>query len=608
MIFNTQSITALFAFFLLSGSVFANPKLPENLEWLTNEEDPVFSSPDAVKGGSLRAFILSFPMTLRTVGPDSNSGLVRSIRGNTLPLVISHPNTGKLLPSIATHWAYGDDNKTMYFKLNPKARWTDGKPVTAEDFAFTMEFMRSKELVAPWYNTYYTDEIGGVVIFDKHTISVSTTTPRPKIELPEHVSITPQPRHFYKDMKGFVKKYNWKPAPNSGPYYISEIKKGKSITFRRKKNWWAKDLKYYKNRFNVDKVKYIVIRDQNLAMEHFKKGKLDMYGLRNPLDWHEKAKGEAFDNGYVHKLWFYKDAPASSQALWLNQDNPILKDKNVRYGIAHALNLEKVNQQVLRGDYVRKRTVSDGYGDFTNKTIKLREFDLEKANEYFDKAGWKQRGADGIRVKDGKRLSLSVTYGYESLTPRLVVIKEEFKRAGFEMKLRKLDSAASFKSIQEKKFEMWWWGYTGGAFPQYWGQFHSVNAHVPNTNNASNMDDPELDKVIEAYRSSMNTEERIELAHKIQQIIHDNAAWIPTLDTPYERLGYWRWIKFPEIAGTRLGGAGAFPFDLYSAFIVSDGGLFWIDKKIKKETLAARKKGKKFPPVTKVDTTYKAAD
>ena len=591
---------------LFPWALQAAPQLPGNLEWLTNDADPVYAAPDAVKGGTLNSMLLSFPLTLRYVGPDSNGGFRTAILGNKMSPVVVHPNTMNLIPALATHWAYGDDNRTMYFRLNPEARWSDGRKVTPEDFAFTLEFMRSKDIVAPWYNTYYTDEIGEVIVYDDHTFSVSSTKPRPRNELHSHVSINPTPRHFYEDgLENFVQKHNWTVAPNTGPYQITEIKKGKSITFSRKKDWWAKDLKYFKNRFNADKVKYTVIRDINLAWEHFKKGSVDVFGITQPLYWHEKATGEIFDRGYVKKLWFYTDAPQASSGLWLNMDNELLKDRNVRLGIAHAMNIDKVNEQVLRGDYVRKHTISSGFGAFTNLDIRAREYDLEKANAYFDQAGWGTRGDDGIRVRDGQRLSLTVTYGVDDHTPRLVVLKEEFKKAGFELNLRKLDSAASFKSVLEKKHDIWWGGLIGGRWPQYWGQFHSANAHKPQTNNFTNTDDPDLDRMIEAYRSAMTTDERVRLSLAIQERIHDASAWIPTLDVPYERIAYWRWIRLPEVPGTLIGGPGVFPFDYGGAFDTSDGGLFWIDEAMKKETLKAKKKGEAFEPSTVIDTRFK---
>ena len=606
-----QITLLLISMFLAVSGKLSAATLPENLEWLTNDADPVYASPEAKKGGTLNWFLLSFPLTLRHVGPDSNGSFRSMLLGNQMYPVAAHPNTLKLIPQLATHWAYSDDNKTMYFRLNPKARWTDGERVKPEDFAFKLDLMRSKDIVDPWYNTYYSEEIDKVEIYDEYTFSVSSRKPKPRDELHANVGFTPLPSHFFKDTKNFVQDYNWKVIPNTGAYHITEVKKGKHIVFSRKKDWWAKDMKYFKNRFNVDKVKFTVIRDVNLAWEHFKKGKLDSFDITLPLRWHEKATGPLFDKGYIKKLWSYHGAPQASGGLWLNLDNPILKDRNVRLGIAHSFNIDKVNEQVLRGDYVRKQTLSTGFGDYTNTDLRARPYDLNKANEYFDAAGWDQWGADGIRTKDGQRLSLSITYGSDTHTPRLVVLKEEFRKAGLELNLRKLDSAASFKSVREKKHDIWWGSLIGGRWPQYYGQFHSSNAHKTQTNNFTNTDDPELDKLIEGYRSAMTHEERVRLSWEIQQRIYDDSAWIPRLDTPFERIAYWRWVKLPEPPGTLIGGVsgglGVFPFDYDGAFDSSDGGLFWIDKDLKKETRKAKKKGETFPAETRIDEKFKQA-
>jgi microcin C transport system substrate-binding protein len=603
-------ITLLFviSLWLFAVATASAATLPDNLEWLTNDQDPVYASPDATKGGTLHLSLLSFPLTLRHVGPDSNGGFRSMILGNQMYPVAAHPNTLNLIPVLATHWAYSDDNKTMYFRLNPKARWSDGERVKPEDFAFTIEFMRSKEIIDPWYNIYYTDEIDRVDIYDDATFSISAVKPKPRDELHSHVAFIPTPKHFYKDITNFVQKHNWSIAPNTGPYHITELKKGKSITFSRKKDWWGKDLRFFKNRFNVDKVKYSVVRDVNLQWEHFKKGKTDYFGTTLPLYWHEKATGSLFDKGYIKKLWFYTGTPQPSTGIWLNTDNPILKDRNVRLGIAHGLAIDKVNERVLRGDYARKHTISSGFGDYTNTELRARPYDLEKANHYFDQAGWQEWGDDGIRVKDGKRLSVGITYGTDLHSPRLVVLKEEFRKVGLELKLRKLDSAASFKSVREKKHDIWWGALVGGRWPQYWGQFHSVNAHKPQTNNLTNTDNKELDKLIDEFRPAISHDERARLSREIQQMIYDDSAWIPRLDTPFERLAYWRWLRLPEVPGTMIGGPGVFPFDYDGAFDSSDGGLFWIDKELEKATRKARKAGKTFPAETIVDTTFKAAE
>ena len=97
-------------------------KLPHNILWLTNDTDPVFASDNAEKGGVIREAIMNFPMTFRVVGPDSNGSFRSAILDNQLALINIHPVSRRIIPELATHWAYAPDKKTMYFKLDPDAR------------------------------------------------------------------------------------------------------------------------------------------------------------------------------------------------------------------------------------------------------------------------------------------------------------------------------------------------------------------------------------------------------------------------------------------------------------------------------------------------------
>ena len=124
-------------------------ELPAGLVWETNDSDPTFASPNAKRGGTFRTSMLAFPLTIRRVGPDSNGSFAGPLRYNQLGPVSFHPNTRRPIPSLATHWAYGPDGRSLYYRLNPNARWSDGVPVTADDYVFALRFMRSKQIVAP---------------------------------------------------------------------------------------------------------------------------------------------------------------------------------------------------------------------------------------------------------------------------------------------------------------------------------------------------------------------------------------------------------------------------------------------------------------------------
>jgi microcin C transport system substrate-binding protein len=576
---------------------YVRETLPAGIEWLTNNADPVFASPEAVKGGTLHEALPSFPLTFRVVGPDSNSSFRGAILGNQLSLIGIHPNTENIIPELATHWAFDPDKKTMYFKLDPEARWSDGHPVTADDFVFTLEFMRSEHIVAPWYNDYYTKEIDRVIVYDDHTLAVVGTKAQPDLYL--RIPIGPTPRHYYCRLdEDFVRRYNWKIAPNTGPYQMTEFKKGRYILFERKPNWWARNHRYFKNRFNVDKVRYTVIRDLNLQWEYFKKAKLDSFSLTMPKYWHFKSQMPAVANGYVHRMWFFNDTPRSAQGMWLNQDREIFKDQRRRYAFAHAMNIQRVIEAVLYNDYFRLEGAYVGYGRYSNNTITARRFDLKKVDQLMQDDGW-QRGPDGIWQRDGQRYSVEVTYSSEEHTPRLVVLKEEALKAGIELRLQRLDPAAQYKKIMEKRHDVGWLGWSTGMRPHFWEFWHSANAHRPQTNNVTNTDDPELDALIDRYRDSLDEKDRIALALEIEAQVHAIGAFVPSFMVPYFREAYWRWWRFPTPPATRVSDS------LFDPFSSSTGGLFWFDQQRYEATRAAMRREQPFEPVTLRDETYK---
>jgi microcin C transport system substrate-binding protein len=470
--------------------------------------------------------------------------------------------------------------------------------------------MRSKFIVDPWYNNYYQETITNVVKFDNYTIGIYGAHVRPQKELLFELTFSPVAQHFHKLDQNWVDNYNWKIEPNTGPYIIDNMRKGKYVEFKRKQDWWANDKRYFRNRFNPDYVRVKVIRDFNVANQYFTKGELDSFPMILPRMWYKKANGPAYDNGYIGKIKFFNDVPQSPQGLFLNEDDPILADRNVRYGIAYSMNFAKLLKTVLRGDYERMQTLSDGYGDYTNSEIKAREFNLQKADEYFRLAGWIQRDDDGIRVKNGQRLSLRVSYSNPEATQRLIVLKQEAANAGLELTLQLLDGTASYKQLMEKKHQIAWTGFGsgGGAAPTlYWEFFHSSNAHKPQTNNISNVDNPVLDAKINAYQAATDLSARIRLAHEIEQLVYEDGSFIPGYKVPYTRQAFWRWLKLPPDIGTK---SSDDLFDPFGGNVIADsfgstGGLFWIDANEKEKVQKARLLNQHFAPINILDERWR---
>lgn len=591
-------LTAL-CYLSLGLSNISIAELPNDLIWQTNTTSTEWSSAKAVAGGTIRYSIPGFPPTLRTAGPDSNNAFRNYLLDNQIPLVDVHPNTEEIIPLLASHWAYDKDGKTVHYKINPLAKWSDGTRVSADDFIFALEFNRSKFIIAPWHNKHYSEQILEVIKHDSHTISIVGATVKPKKDLHIYYSILPRAKHFHNLNNKWVAQYNWKIEPNTGAYQVSKIKKGKSITFTRKGNWWANELPYLRNRFNAKSVILKVVRDPNTAFKYFERGELDTFNLSLPKLWHNKAKGPMFDKGFIHKITYYNQVEKSASGLFLNLNNELLTDINIRKAIASALNFQQVIDVILRGDYQRLPSFHTGYGHYSNKLIQPIDFDLNRAIQLLQESGWVEKDSRGIRIKGSQRLSFKISYGNKLYEPQILLLAEEAKKAGIELTPYYLEAITLYKNVIEKKHDIAWLGWSTDLRPTYWQYFHSDNANTPQTNNITNLSDAEIDALIDRYRKETDEIIRIQLAHEIEQKVADQVVFIPSTMKTFTRAAFWRWLQLPKTLATKSSE------NLFDPFNTRFGGLFWIDAKTKFKSLAEKKSDKGFEPTTLINTQYK---
>ncbi len=431
------------------------------------------------------------------------------------------------------------------------------------------------------------------------------------------LTLTPVPEHFYKELgDDFPERYQWRFAASTGPYIIEpeDIKKGRSIVMRRNDDWWAKDNKFMRNRFNVDKMRFTVIRDAAKAFEAFKHGDLDAFGLNLSEYWYDKLPDTDPDvvSGYIEKTTFYNMRPRPMYGLYINTAKPLLDDIHIRQGIQHATNFEVVIEKFFRGDYARMNTFWEGYGKFTHPDIKAREFDINKALAHFAEAGFTTRGPDGILMNDaGERLSFQLTNGYESFKDLPTILKEEAAKAGLEFRIEQLDSTSAWKKNQEKKIDVSFtaFGPSNQPFPRFWEFFHSDNAYDQSflddgsvnpdrklktqTNNFFAYARPDVDEWIAQYRASEDENEMLALARNIQETVHEDAVFVPGFVQPFYRVGNWRWMSYPEDFNVRASeGAGEFR-------------IHWIDDAARDATMEARKAGDPFEPQINIYDQFK---
>lgn len=587
-----------------------NPsEIPADLIWENGLDQPEIGDPAAKKGGAFRRFIPTFPPTLRPFGDNSNN----SFRGDLydyidMPMVNLHPQTMEMIPGLAKEWATSKDGRTIYFRIDPEATYSDGVPVQARDFLVSVYLRVSDNIVNPYSKQFYRENIAQIAMYDDRTISVSL--PEAKIYAPAIAgSVTPSPPHFYAEYgPDYTERYQWRFPPTTGAYEVlpEDVVKGASITQTRVKNWWAKDRKYYRHRFNPDKLIHTVVRDESKAFELFRAGELDTFFLTLPQLWYEKSEIDPVYNGYIERVTFFNQYPKVPRGLYINVSKAPLNNVHVRVGIHHAMNWQKVIDVMFRGDYQRLNAFNEGYVTFSDPSIVARPFSIDAARAAFAKAGFTREGGDGILMKpDGTRLSVSVTYPAVPQIDRIfAILREEARACGFELRLDGLEPTVAYKKQMQKQHEMalssW---LIGPPVPDFHQFLHSTNAIdengnlKPQTNNTFAWHRADTDVLSDAVRTASTAEELKDAAWKLQRIMHDEAIFVPGYSVDFVRIGSWRWVRWPDSENTRY--SPPVVYDPHESFV------FWVDDEIKKETQAARRTGKVFPESTRVVDDYR---
>ncbi|MEZ5323994.1 MAG: extracellular solute-binding protein [Verrucomicrobiales bacterium] len=582
--------------------------IPADLKWENGADVPEFGDPAAKKGGTFHDYHPTYPPTFRFVGPDGNNTFRGEHRDNVeIALITRHLDQETWIPGMAKEWAISADRRTVYFRLQDTLTYSDGTPIEVEDFFMTFFVMTSPHLKDPWYNDWYTKEYAGITKFDEKTFSV--TIPEPKPDPIWYAILPPAPQHFFREFgPDYPARYQWRICPATGAYVIDSdlLKRGRSITLRRVKDWWARDLKHYRYIYNVDFIEYKIIASQDKAFEMFRQGQLDYFLGGLPRYWYDKAEIPEIYNGYIERHMFYNEFPQVTWGIRLNESKPPLDNLDVRIGINYAMNFQKVIEVDFRGDKTRMQSPFSGFGKFTNPDLRARPFDPVKAREHFAAAGYTQQGPDGIlQNSSGQRLSFTLTtFNSGTITPIMLRLKEEAKKAGLEIKVEGLDGTQLYKKLDQKNHELAFAGFGAQPpYPRFWDDYASENAFktdedgkreiVTDTNNITQTADPMLDPIIEQHRKAQTEDEVQRLSWQLAKLIEDRACTIPAWESPFYRYLCWRWVRWPATGNARQSRE---PLDAH---------MFWIDEDVKRETKQAIRDGRSFGEVLRVFDTYR---
>ena len=593
--------------------------LPEGIVWETNYDDPPIGSPDAIRGGTFNFMLGTYPLTFRLMGPNSNDSFAGWNRQYTMlfSLVRTHPVTGNFIPWMATDWSVQDDQRTIYFRLDPDARFSDGEPITADDYVFTWRMWQSEHTVDPYYNTYAERVYESVDKIDDYTLRVVGTRSswRPLWDYVEDLPLWPTPEHATVLDEDWVERTNNEPQLAIGPYVVSEVSRGESVTFERIDDWWGDGKHYFQGLFNFDRI-HLGVVPPGRELDYLRRGEIDLMPEGTARTWNEEYTFEAIRNGWLRRAQVFVEAPAGVSGLHMNLEAPIFQNKDFRKAMQHLFNFERLNRNLMYDSYFRITSFFEGT-EFANPDLVPYEFDPILAREYLERAGYRRpenirsnnllgslwsaikgiaftrKDTDGILVNEqGEPASFTLIYYAPTFARHLTVMQQEFRRAGVDMKLQLLEPGTAFERGLERKYEMTQTARGARRYPDPRQYLHTDFKNETNNNDIWGFGTDEVDQLIETYEDSLDPSARLEAVHRIDEIVREEAFYIPFWLAPYYRLVYWDYLQFPEFFLPRRTES------------LIDWMVFWIDPEKRTALQQAMASGEALPLDEEINKDY----
>jgi microcin C transport system substrate-binding protein len=524
--------------------------------WQTNVDYDLIGDPRAIKGGTFREFMLSFPGTLRIDGPEANTTLNGMIAGMVYETLLNiHPTTLDYIPVLATHWQVSEDGGTYRFRIDPNARWSDGQPVTADDVVATWSFLMDKGLQSPSSQLVY-GKFEKPVAESKYIVSVKSLVQNWRNFLYFSASMQILPAHVLKDVDGakYLEDYNFKLLPGTGPYSVADtdIVKGNSVTIRRRGNYWAADVRRSVGLNNFDEIREIVVRDQNLAFEMFKKGDLDSYFVNISREWVEELDFDRVQRGLIQKRKIFNDDPSGIQGIAFNTRKEPFSDVRVRRALTLLQNRKLLIERLFFNEYTPQNSYYSG-GIYENPGNPKNEYDPQAALALLAEAGWNSRDGQGRLTRNGRPLVLELLYSDKGSERWITVFQEDLNKVGIGLNLRLVTPETLFKLVMERNFDLVNLAWGGLLFPNPETSFSSSLADLPDNNNVTGFKDARVDELLGEYDREFNQERRAAIIQEIDGILASSYQYILGWDMPFQRIAFWNKFGHPEGYLTRIG-------------------------------------------------------
>ena len=475
------------------------------------------------------------------------------------------------------------DNMWVRFYLNPKARFDDGTAITAEDVRYTFELLMTKGSFS--YRPLYGD-VQDVVIEGPGQVRFNFKNNLNRTLALDIAGMRILPEHWWKT-RDLSKGGGFEPPLGSGPYRVSKVDAGRSVSFERVKDWWAKDLPVSRGLYNFDTLTVNFYGDIEVARQLIQSGSFDYNREFSSSGYVVGYSGPAIDDGRLQKHIFAKDRPTAAQGFAFNLDKPIFKDRRVREALAMLWDFEWLNNQIMRNFYVREQTywpksdmAATELPDAEELNI-LEPFRGQVPDEVFTQV-WKAPKTDGsgyIRDKQLKALKLFAEAGWHPKNNRLVNDAGEpmaftfldgqggfdrlvlpYKRVlgqiGINLDYRRVDSAQYQNRLNARDYDTIVTQFPSNGNPiispgrELYNLYGSQSATQVGSSNTLVLRNPVVDHLIDGLVATNSRDEMVRYARALDRVLLWNFYMIPHYYSQGTPLVYANRFGMPKIGPT----------------------------------------------------------
>ncbi|MEI6897840.1 MAG: extracellular solute-binding protein [Psychromonas sp.] len=534
----------------------------------------LYVNPEAPKGGTFKqATIGSFDSLNPFIVKGTAASGIGWIYDSLLKRSSDEPFTGYGL--IASSINVADDFSSVSFKINPEARFHDGKKITASDVKFSLALLLEKGV--PLYRSYYAG-VKEVVVDSPSQVSFYFSE-KGNRELPLIVGEIPIfPAHFWKN-KDFSITDLTIPL-GSGAYKIKSFEAGKRITYQRVDDYWAKDLPVNKGFYNFDVMIFDYYRDDNVAFEAFKSGALDYRFETSSKRWATSYQGKLFNSGEILTETISDQTPQGMQGFWFNLRKDKFKNRDVRQAISLLFDFEWANKTLFYGAYTRTKSFYSGSELATAKVISHAEkalllpyqsqlpssvfqplsfpvtngdgntrTQMRGAVKLFKKAGYQLKDSK-MQDKNGKQFEFEFLL-YSKAFERIVhPFRQNLQRIGIKSSIRLVDVSQFINRLNNFDFDIISMRRGQSISPGneqvgYWG---CDSAMEVGTSNWSGICMPVLDKLTQKLITTASREELVNVTKALDRVLLNEYMVIPHWYLPAYRIAYWDKYSKPVIS------------------------------------------------------------